>query len=204
MSRWTKRVAGIVAVFAGVMAVTLHGQQPPQGPTYTSAGELVRPSDFREWVFVTSGLGMNYNDPVPNAPARPQAFTNVYVNPSSYRQFMQTGKWPEQTIFILEIRSSASEGSINRGGSYQTDLRAVEAAVKDTARYPGGWAYFNFGRDGERTAPLPQTASCYTCHTQNAAVENSFVQFYPTLLDVARKMGTINATYDPNRPARHQ
>jgi hypothetical protein len=29
------------------------------------------------------------------------------------------------------------------------------------------------------------------CHTQNTAVERTFVQFYPTLLEVARNRGTL-------------
>ena len=37
--------------------------QVVDGPRFTSAGELIRPVDFREWVFVTSGLGMTYNTP---------------------------------------------------------------------------------------------------------------------------------------------
>jgi hypothetical protein len=36
--------------------------------------------------------------------------------------------------------------------------------------------------------PLPFTASCYNCHAINTAVENTFVQFYPTLFEVAKKM----------------
>src|SRR5687768_7417401 len=85
------------------------------GPQYTSTGELIRPADFREWVFVTSGLGMTYNQPAPRsdsaqaAPARAPNFTNVYVNPAAYRSFMRTGQWPDQTMFILEIRAATSE-----------------------------------------------------------------------------------------------
>ena len=78
------------------------------GPRYTAGGELIRPSDFREWMFVTSGLGMTYNQPT--GAARTPNFTNVYVNPSSYRAFMKTGQWPDKTMFILEIRASTSEG----------------------------------------------------------------------------------------------
>ena len=50
-------------------------------------------------------------------------------------------------MFILEIRASTSEGSINKGGHFQSNLVVVEASVKDEARFPGKWAYFDFGRD---------------------------------------------------------
>jgi hypothetical protein len=160
----------------------------------------MRPPDFREWIFLSAGLGMNYAEPQPGAPPRRPAFTNVFVNPVSYREFMKTGTWPEQTIFILEIRRAATEGSINKGGSYQADLAAVEAEVKDSSRFPGGWAYFDFGAERDRVTPLPTTAACYTCHKDNTAVVQTFVQFYPSLMEVARKLGTVKASYDATNP----
>jgi hypothetical protein len=170
-------------------------EAPGDGPRFSSGNELMRPADFREWIFVTSGLGMTYNEAAAGAPARVANFTNVYVNPSSYRSFMKSGQWPEKTIFVLEIRASQSEGSINKGGNFQSELVAIEASVKDSSRYPGKWAYFNFGGRGaglkDKVEALPTTASCYACHSNNAAVDNTFVQFYPTLLEVARAKNTL-------------
>jgi hypothetical protein len=162
-------------------------------PDLLAGNQLALPADFREWVFLSAGLGMTYGPNAP-APGQPQAFTNVYVNPRSYRAFMRSGTWPDRTMFILEIRGSASEGSINRAGHFQTNLRAVEVNLKD-ARLPGGWGFFNFGAATAPVAPLPQTASCYQCHRDNTAVEQTFVQFYPTLMDVARRHGTIKKSY---------
>ena len=42
---------------------------------------------------------------------------------------------------------------------------------------------------------FPKTAACFQCHSANAAVDKSFVQFYPTLLPIARAKGTLNAAY---------
>jgi hypothetical protein len=116
----------------------------------------------------------------------------VFVNPSSYRSFMRTGKWPDRTIFILEVRNSSSEGSILTGGRFQTGVAGLEAEVKD-ARFPDGWAFFNFERGATSAAPLSgeRAAGCVECHTKHTAVERTFVQFYPTLLEVARRMGTV-------------
>jgi hypothetical protein len=182
----------VLAAAALALATVVYAQQPSAGPTYTADGELIRPTDFREWMFVTSGLGMTYNQPAAGQPARTPNFTNVYVNPSAYRAFTKTGQWPDQTMFILEIRASSSEGSINKGGHFQSNLVIIEASVKDEARFPGKWAYFDFGRDMKtQVAALPRTERCYACHTDNGAVDNTFVQFYPTLLEVATKMGTV-------------
>lgn len=169
---------------------------------FNDKGELARPADYREWVFLTAGLGMTYG---PNAPraGQPAPFSNVFVNPDSYREFMKSGKWPDGTMFILEIRSALENVSINNGGRTQGDVAAIEASVKDSKRFPdGGWAYFGFDdRNGVKAsaAPFPRTASCYACHSKNAAVEWTFTQFYPQQFEVAKRLGTVRADYDPNR-----
>ena len=166
-----------------------------RAPSFTAAGELIRPTDYREWVFVTSGLGMTYGSEQAAA-ARPPMFDNVFVTRAAYRAFVDTGRWPDKTMFILEIRRSLEHVSINRGGRTQGEVALLEAAVKDVQRFKdtGGWAYFDFG-GGEKlsaaVAPRPATASCYSCHANNTAADNTFVQFYPDLLAAAKKHGTL-------------
>src|SRR4051794_35914250 len=76
------------------------------------------PANYREWVFLSSGLGMTYG-PLATPPAHP-AFDNVFVKPEAYQAFLKTGTWPDKTMFVLEVRGSASEGSINKGGHFQS------------------------------------------------------------------------------------
>jgi len=160
---------------------------------YNSDGQLLRPVNYREWVFLTAGLDMTYGTP-PASPNAAPRFDNVFVNPSSYRAFLESGKWPDKTIFVLEIRNSATNVSINKGGHVQNDLVAVEAAVKDEQRFPEKWAYFGFPA---LPGPIPATAKanpqgrCWACHNANGAVDNTFVQFYPTLIPVAQSKGTL-------------
>src|SRR4029077_9145213 len=98
---------------------------------------------------------------------------------------------PDKTIFVLEQRNSDGEASINKAGRFQTGFAGIEAEVKDS-RFPDGWAFFGFG-SGDSAEPLAgdRVASCVECHTKNTAVERTFVQFYPTLLEVARQKGTL-------------
>ena len=166
-----------------------------QDPLFSAAGEFSRPQNYREWIYLTSGIGMNYGSDTESAQP---AFDNVFVKPEAYRVFVNTGQWPEKTVFVLEVRRSESHGSINRAGRFQTDVLAVEATVKDSARYPEGWAYFAFGSGDallEKTKSFPQKSACNQCHRANAAVENTFVQFYPTLLEIAKAKGTLNRHY---------
>lgn len=162
-------------------------------PRYTQSGDLLRPENYREWIYLSSGLGMTYG---PAAQLSPNpSFDNVFVAPEAYRSFLQTGKWPDKTMFVLEIRRSESLGSINNGGHYQTGVRAVEVAVKDEQRFPDQWGYFGFEVSNGELAPagklFGKNAGCNACHSANGAVEHTFVQFYPTLLEIARAKGTL-------------
>lgn len=163
-----------------------------QNPEFTEDGRLVRPGNYREWVFLSSGLGMTYGPAKHTANEAPR-FDNVFVEPQAYKAFLKTGTWLDRTIFALEVRSSASNGSINRGGHYQEGVAGLEVEVKDSSRFPNKWAFFDFGSPNTKAAKaIPTTASCYSCHSTNGAVDNTFVQFYPTLAPVAKAKGTFN------------
>jgi hypothetical protein len=197
-------IYAVLCAWAGLVSFqSLASAQQPEAPVFTNTGQLVRPLDYRSWVFVTSGLGMTYG-PAQPAAGRPPLFDNVFVTREAYATFLRSGAWPDKTMFILEGRRAETNVSINNGGHTQGEMAFMEAAVKDTARFSstGGWGYFSFdSRDGlmENAAPLPATASCYACHSANTAVDNTFVQFYPELFAVAKAKGTVKPTYDPSK-----
>src|SRR5262249_8782503 len=84
-------------------------------PVYTADGRLALPANYRDWSFLTSGFGMNYSNGTSSNPM----FTNVFVTPEALRGFKATGKWPDKSMFVVEIYAPASRGSINKSGQYQ-------------------------------------------------------------------------------------
>lgn len=174
-----------VAALAQTKAATSASQMP----TYTAEGRLMFPAQYREWVYLTSGVNMSYS---PMAMDH-TIFDNVFVNPDAYHAFLATGTWPDKTMLVLEVRAAGSKASINKSGNYQmSEIMGREVHVKDTAH--GGWAFFGFDSD-EPSKMISKEAACYSCHEQHAAVDTTFVQFYPTLLDLAKSKGTLSPAY---------
>ena len=129
MKRVVLGITGLAAILA-VLLLEAADRPETDGPKFTAEGQLVRPNDYREWVYLSSGLGMTYGPAAEAARDGNPRFDNVFVNPASYRAFMATGKWPDKTIFVLEVRASESKASINNGGRFQSSLVAIEAEGK--------------------------------------------------------------------------
>ncbi len=181
------RSASITFTASLIFALACFAAETGDTPRHAANGSLLFPSDYREWVFLSSGLGMTYG---PAATPGTPRFDNVFVTRAAYKAFVDTGHWPDNTMFVLEIRNATSEGSINKGGHFQTGISAIEVEVKEK----GKWTFYGFpkGEESEGKA-FERTATCYACHGTNGAVDNTFVQFYPTLLPIAKAKGVLKA-----------
>jgi hypothetical protein len=185
MNRSAIKLALIAGALAAAAAVAATAQ--PKGPlAYATDGKLIAPADYREWVFLSAGLDMTYGPAAP--PAGVHRFDNVFVDPAAYQGFKRTGAWPDKTVMVLEIRNAAQDVSINKAGHVQTDVAAIELHVKDEAK--GGWGFYSVSAKGE-TRKIPENSACHACHTSSGAVDTTFVQFYPTLIEAAKKAGTL-------------
>ena len=197
-TKTTALTAGLVLLYSIAQA------DPPvaqvHNPTYTAEGRLVFPADYREWVFLTSGLDMSYTDGM-QMPGH-HTLDNVFVDPAAYKSFLATGTWPDGTMLVKENRRAETRGSINKSGNYQTtETMGIEIHVKDVAHFPDQWAFFAFGDALKPAAMIPQAAQCYSCHAAHAAVDRTFVQFYPTLLPIAKAKGTLSEGYKHDESA---
>ena len=179
----------ILLVWAAASQTPTSGKSSPE---YTSDGQLRLPANYREWVYLSSGFDMSYN---PSLQMGHHMFDNVFVDPDSWRAFVKSGTWPDRTVLVLEARGAEERGSINRKGNFQAaTVMGLEVHVKDQGRFANGWAFFGFSGGG--TAKMvPTTENCYSCHRDHGAVDTTFVQFYPTLIPIAREKGTLSAEY---------
>jgi len=150
------------------------------GPRYTPEGELLLPEGVERWVAVGSSLGLGYS--VAESALGGESFHTVLLEPAAYDRYRRTGRFPDGTMLALVIRSPAARVAPARTGRVAGGLVGIEMAVKDTARFAGGWAYFDFGQRGPGASARPfPPERCARCHAEHAARDNVFVQFYPVL-----------------------
>ena len=122
-----------------------------------------------------------------NPPEAPfPEFHSVYIHPSDYAHYKQTGTFRDGTVLVKELISVAAKEASSGKGYFMGDFIGLEAAVKDSRRFasePGNWAYFSFGHAYPlaKTADKQPVSACNTCHETNASEDYVFTQYYPVL-----------------------
>jgi hypothetical protein len=188
-------VAGAVAV-AGTLArgrvdAPTAGRSTGDSVPRYAGDSLIRPNGFERWVLAGASIGLGYSQPsgaAQAAGATAGMFHNVYIEPTAYEHYVRTGKFREKTMMAMTLYEPGQKVHPSKQGFFEGSFIAVEFSVKDSRRFPGSWAYFNFGKGApESRATANPRQGCQTCHAQNAADDNVFVQFYPTLRAVSTK-----------------
>lgn len=161
--------------------------------SYTSEGHLIRPDNWREWIYIGTPVtpnGLNGGEaPFPE-------IHSVYIDPTSWDHWKKTGTFREGTMLAKELSMAISEGAHEDGstdqvsgrGYFQDIFSGLEFAIKDSVRYadePGNWAYYSSGHAPGVAYPDTMEAqpaqACNTCHEFNANDDWVFMQFYPVL-----------------------
>ena len=200
MRPWMLAVVAAVGIVAGVGGARAARPASPPGPPGDTvpryAGDsLIRPDGFERWVLAGASIGLGYAQPSgADRAGATGTFHNVYIEPTAYEHYVRTGRFREKTMLAMTLYAPAQKVHPARQGHFEGEFLAAEFALKDSARFPGSWAYFNFdkGAAGSRAVAMPRQA-CQSCHVQNGADDNVFVQFYPTLRAVSTR-------FDRGRP----
>lgn len=168
-----------------------------QEPSYDQEGRLLRPVGYEKWVVVGTSIGLGYSDGDKTDLQNPGTFHNVFLQPEAFDHYVQTGEFPEQTVFIVtnnKSRPANTKGSVSRKGFVAAPTSGLEVAVKDTTRFPDGWAYFMFHDTPEQSKPETRHAErafdrkdCFDCHAEHGADDNVFTQYYSVLTEARQK-----------------
>lgn len=159
-------------------------------PEYDAQGDLLRPVGYEKWVVVGTSIGLSYSDGEKKDPNNPGMIHNVYLQPQAFDYFVQTGEFPEQTVFVVTNNPSQptkGKDELNRQGFFAAPTTGLEIAIKDSKRFEDVWGYYMFHdkangekkeRESEKVFPR---ADCHECHLEHGAIDNVFTQFYSVL-----------------------
>ena len=168
----------------------------PRRPTAqrrpTSTASCSCPTDYREWIYVTSGLDMSYS----RRPARPPHVRQRVREPGGLAGLQahrhvagqdddgaRDPRRPHQGL-DQQARLLPGRRPDGRGGARQGH-RALRRRL--------GLLHVRGHRQAGRE--IPRDVDCYCCHRRTRAVDTTFVQFYPTMLAIAKAKGTFAAAY---------
>ncbi len=184
-------IGGLLLALVFAYAFTAGDKAPstisadPEYFTIDSNGELIRPTDYRSWVFI--GTPLTPND-MNNGKAAFPEFHSVYIDPMSYRHWKETGKFRDGTIIIKELSAVGKKAEVSGNGYFMGEFIGLEATIKSKKHFsnePGNWSYFSFTSptDGilKAKAKAFATKDCNACHNASAADDFVFTQYYPVL-----------------------
>ena len=178
-----------VAVWCGAIGQTAAQAAEPFF-TMTSKGELNKPVNYREWVYV--GAPVTPNDLNKGKAPFPE-FHAVYIDPASWAHWKKTGQFREGTILVKELISVGSKEAASGNGYFMGEFIGLEATIKSAKlfpREPGNWGYFSFTNPDHTIKPttsIQPIDKCNSCHEDHADQDWVFVQYYPVLRSVLKK-----------------
>jgi hypothetical protein len=153
--------------------------------SFDPQGNLALPEGYRQWVFV--GAPVTPNDMNDGKAAFPE-FHHVYIDPGSFKQYQETGKFRDGTVIVKELATVGSKKGASGNGYFPGEFSGIAVAVKNSVRFanePGNWGYFDFppanGKSLKPVARAHPTEACSPCHQKNAAQDLVFTQHYPVL-----------------------
>ncbi|MEO8064582.1 MAG: cytochrome P460 family protein [Pseudomonadota bacterium] len=195
------RALALAPLIFSAAAVETRAAAPPAPldvARFTPTGELQKPADLANWVFLGTSLGMGYNPGSFNA-ANPGQFQVVLMEPAAYQQFVKSGAYAPGSMFMLAFYNSDKQArSINQNGFTQAELTNYEIHVIGKTEDAQRHAFYLFGADSPQGQKLPPKNTCVTCHTDHGAFDGTFAQFYPTLRPLIPKEALEKAARDHN------
>jgi Cytochrome P460 len=140
------KFASVVAALLLMCAAGFASEVQAARPS-ANKNELLLPADYHKWVSIspsTPGMPTHHHKHVAN---------KLYVEPAAFAHFTKTGKWPDNTVIVLELIS---------GPATRSEVRGLEAAVKDDKHFPEPWSYYGivFDRPPAKRAPMKAEKMC--------------------------------------------
>ena len=190
-----KMIKGIIVLTVFLIPVIVLGAGEKQvsfSPYVDSKGNITLPSDFRAtWIhlgtWVVTSRAAAGPDLGPMAPGI--GLHEAYTQPQSLRAYKKTGKWPDGTVIVQEIRRIEWDDVPTGHAMYAGEGAEWFIMVKDSkGRFKNnpiwgdgwGWALFR-AADPKKNVSTNYRNDCLGCHEVAKDTDLVFANGYPTL-----------------------
>ncbi len=176
----------VVLLMAFFMTMPLANAEDLAEDTYRqwvdNQGGIRLPGNFRlEWIHLGSWLVED-----PKAPGH--GFHDVYTQPEAAKTYVQTGKFPDGTVLVKEIRQIGAGPLTTGQAQWATDRVMWFVMVKDNkSRFDNphwaegwGWALYE-AQNPAKNVSKSFAETCQGCHIPAKNTDWVFVDGYPTL-----------------------
>ena len=182
------------AIFIIPLLALAAGEKPASFSTYVDgSGSISPPKYFRNtWAHLGTWVATS-KAPVPGAESAqttPGAgLHDVYAQPESVKAYQKTGRWPDGTVIVKEVRAISWDDLPTGHVMYAGDRAECFVMVKDTkGRFKDnpnwgdgwGWALFR-SADPKKNVSTGYKTDCMGCHEVAKDTDRVFVNGYPTL-----------------------
>ncbi len=168
-------------------------ERPAVRLVFNERGEAALPKGYRSWVHAYTAWESITTTILDGTVTKTPELHSVYVEPNTYRTFMETGKWPEGALMVKEFSATSIDPKNCEGppaylcrlGSstviFPTLQTGIGVMLKDSKRYPdepGGWAYFSYGHQPppyQPFSPVRDRAQCAQCHIDHVGPKDDYV-----------------------------
>ncbi len=171
----------LLPLAAGLMAAVSLAAAAFAGPAYDADGKIIIPENMDRWPTVGTTYALSYEGDGGTT------LNSVRLDPESYEAYVKTGKFPVGAVFALEVRTPLTEVAPAKGGKTQGAVVGRSLHVKDEKGGPGTWTFYGYGAGAKSGPAIARSQACYSCHEEHAAVDTTFMQYYPTLKEARER-----------------
>jgi hypothetical protein len=183
---WKMALVLVVGLFL-LIGLQLQAQEKKEKETFSpyvnEQGKISLPKDYRTtWRYLGS-----WAVPMKKAPGR--GFHDVFTQPEAVEAYKKTGKFPDGTVLIKEIRKiqggKMTTGQVYWAGdidSWFVMVKDEKGRFKDNPNWGKGWGWALFKpADPQKNVSTNYQKDCFGCHIPAQKTDWVYMQGYPTL-----------------------
>ncbi len=192
-----KLINGILVLALFLIPIIALGASEKRGtfsPYVDGRGNITLPTDFRTgWVHLGTWV-VTSKAPTPGAagseqPSPGPGLHDVYTQPESVKTYKKTGKWPDGTVLVKEIRTikwdDLPTGHVIYAGETTEWFIMVQdgkGRFKDNPNWGDGWGWALFrAADLKKNISTGYKNDCLGCHEVAKDTDWVFIHGYPAV-----------------------